>query len=594
MKNYKIQIITLVVAVLINYSCNDSFLDRVPLDEISSESFWNTENDLLVYNNRIYDLLTNDNNVPIAMGFDNGFDSHRFGIWHLSGFSDDTAPRHNRHTRFQEVRAGKHTVPTSPEWFGYSGWNFLRTINIGLDNYDRANISQSIIDKYAGEARLLRGWFYADKINKFGTITWADSEINIDDDEILYGPRDSRDFVMDKVMEDLNFAVDNLPSDWGDGNEPGRFNKWAALAVKSRVALFEGTWRKYHGLGDETKWLQASADAALELMQNGPYKIFDNNNPDNAYNYMHRQEDLSPIEEIIYYRRYEIGILQNNMQRYHRLYNGGATKSLVEDYLCTDGLPITLSPLYQGDEVYENIFVNRDPRLRQTVLHPEDQPIYNYGDHAFGVNSYPRVQGMPGETSYTGYHIIKTFYAPAAYAPFNTSMTPAITLRLSEALLNYTEAKAELGTLTQADLDMTINVLRDRVDMPHLTLGSIPMDPRYADEGISSLLVEIRRERRLELFMEGFRYDDLRRWKQGKKLENKDYGMRWDDANKSRIDPRGRVTVNTGLVDGIPYLEIYKGTDYENPVFDESKHYLWPLPLDELSLNPALEQNPGW
>jgi hypothetical protein len=120
------------------------------------------------------------------------------------------------------------------------------------------------------------------------------------------------------------------------------------------------------------------------------------------------------------------------------------------------------------------------------------------------------------------------------------------------------------------------------------------MDPRYANDGISALLVEIRRERRIELFMEGFRYDDLRRWKQGKKLEQKDYGMRWDAANRNRIDPDGQVTVGSSMVDGVEYLDVYLGTDYETPEFDEGKHYLWPIPLDAISQNPDLGQNPGW
>ena len=166
-------------------------------------------------------------------------------------------------------------------------------------------------------------------------------------------------------------------------------------------------------------------------------------------------------------------------------------------------------------------------------------------------------------------------------------------MRFAEALLNYAEAKATLGTLDQNDLDMSINLLRDRVGMPHLDMG-VAMDPRYAADGISAELVEIRRERRVELFMEGFRYDDLRRWKQGKKLEIKDYGMRWDAANQAAVDPDGIVTVGSGMVDGVEYLEIYKGTDYETPVFDESKHYLWPIPISALSQNPAIGQNPGW
>ncbi|MDH5602798.1 MAG: RagB/SusD family nutrient uptake outer membrane protein [Cyclobacteriaceae bacterium] len=306
--------------------------------------------------------------------------------------------------------------------------------------------------------------------------------------------------------------------------------------------------------------------------------------------------DLSGNPEVVYWRRYEQGILVNNVQSYHRSYNGGATKSLVEDYLCKDGLPITLSPLYKGDAVYTDIFVDRDPRLRQTVLHPDDQAIFNYGNHAFGARTYPRVQGVGGQTTYTGYHIIKGFLASASYAGYNSGTHPAITLRFAEALLNYAESKAELGggTISQADLDISINLLRDRVGMPHLS-ATPPMDPRYAGDGVSAVLVEIRRERRLELFMEGsFRYDDLRRWKQGKKLEMKDYGIRWDQSYKDLYDPTKKVTVKSSLVNGIEYLEPYKGTDYENPVFDEGKHYLWPLPISVISQNPKLGQNPGW
>ena len=196
---------------------------------------------------------------------------------------------------------------------------------------------------------------------------------------------------------------------------------------------------------------------------------------------------------------------------------------------------------------------------------------------------------------YTGYHVIKVYNVSSAHASYNSSVTPGLSMRYAEALLNYAEAKAELGngSISQADLDISINKLRDRDGMVHLT-NTPQMDPRYADLGISAALVEIRRERRVELFFEGFRYDDLRRWKQGKKLEKKDYGMRWDDANKNRVDPDGKATVQVGSVNGVSYLEPYKGTDFETPVFDESKHYYWPLPLNVLSQNPALEQNPGW
>lgn len=599
MKNYIIKVCMVVVATLLSFSCNDEFLDRQPLDEISNASFWNTENDLRVYNNSLYNMARNDNDVPIFMAFDDGFDSHRYGIWNYSGFSDNTAPRHSRHNEYQRKRAGKHTISNGAAWYGWrqGGWNFVRSINVGMDNYATAEISDEVRNRYIGEARLMRGWYYADMISKFGAAQWYESELNIDDEDILYGTRDDRQTVMAKVLEDLNFAVANIPDDWGDGNAPGRLNRWGALLVKSRVCLFEGTWRKYHGVGsDADMWLTEAKNAAKELMDNGPYSLF--KGPAGAeYNALHRiTDDLSGNSEVIYWRRYERGIFTNHTQSYHRSYNGGMTKSMVEDYLCTDGLPISLSPLYQGDAVYEDIFVDRDPRLRQTILHPADQAIFRYGNHDFDAYPYPRVQGMPGGLkTYTGYHIIKVWDLGAAYASYNSSQTPAITMRFAEALLNYAEATAELGggSISQGDLDISINLLRDRVGMQHLVFDP-PMDPRYAGDGISAVLSEIRRERRIELFMEGFRYDDLRRWKQGKKLEIKDYGMRWDQANRDRIDPDGDVTVGFSMVNGVEYLDIYQGTDYATPVFDESKHYLWPMPLSALSQNPNLEQTPGW
>lgn len=395
MKTY-IKIILTLVASMFSMSCNDDFLERKPLDRVSNETFWNTENDLKVYNNGFYNLARFEDNVSMLMGHDEGFDSQARGIWHLDGFSDNTGPRHARHDFFQRVRAGKHPVPENPDWFGYEGWNFLRAINFGLDNYPRVDVSEEIRNKYAGEARLLRGWFYADKVSKYGNVQWVDRALTIEDEDILYGERDDREFVMEKVLEDLTFATENIPKDWGDGNAPGRLNRWCALLVKSRVCLFEGTWRKYHGGSNPEMWLQEAADAALELMENGPYSLYSTGNPSTDYNAIHRMTDLTGIKEVLYWRRYQLGILTNHVQSYHKDYNGGATKSMVEAYLCTDGLPISLSPLYQGDEVYEDIWENRDPRLRQTILHPDDQAIYRYGNHDFGVARYPRIQGMTG------------------------------------------------------------------------------------------------------------------------------------------------------------------------------------------------------
>jgi hypothetical protein len=592
------------IMLLFIAGCNDEFLQRAPLDQVSSETFWNTEADLSLYNLSFYNTTIHDgnNNLADANGRFNpevsfmfihapGGASGWFSPWYMDGASDNMAPIAGTQTSFIDLRSGRTNVPTSPasQRFGYKAWSYIRAVNFGLANYHRANVSEEVRNKYIAEARLFRAWFYADKVQKFGDVPWVDEPLNIDSEE-LFAARTPREEVMAHVLEDLNFATEHLPDNWGDGNEPGRMNRWCALQVKARIALFEGTWRKYHGGTDPTMWIQVAADASKELIDNGPYSLYTTGNPLSDYNAFHRTVDISGNPEVMYYKKYVsgVGLHGNNMQGYiySAGYLGGATKDLVEDYLATDGLPITLSDLDQGDQTIEDVFENRDPRLRQTILYPGDY------DFLLGDNrAYPRVTGMTGGSiSTTGYHVIK-FYNPADFKNFSGE-TPAIILRFAEALLIYAEARAELGVITQNDLDISINKLRDRVGMPHLNLNP-PMDPRYADDGISALLVEIRRERRIELAVEGFRYDDLRRWKQGKKLEEKALGLRWDAAAQARY-AGANVKTSPDPVTGIQYIDPYKGTDWGSPVFDESKHYLWPIPLNILAENPNIDQNPNW
>ncbi|WP_083692292.1 RagB/SusD family nutrient uptake outer membrane protein [Seonamhaeicola sp. S2-3] len=592
MENKNNIIAVLLILTLTLFNCNDEFLERYPLDELSNETFWKTENDLAVYNNSIYDLTKDDRNSTVLFGHATKFPSVSTSYQYVDCFTDNIAPANarGRLNRYKDVRAGIH-IPEGVQTYGYKGWDLLRAINVGLDNMATSPVEQEVKDKYIAEARMFRAWFYYDKVSKFGDVQWVDHEVKTNEDDILYGTRDSREFVMEKVLEDINFAVDNLPTSWGDGAAPGRLDHWDALALKSRLCLFEGTWRKYHGGTDANMWLQEAASASKNLIENGGYSLYTSNNPLMDYNASHRQlNDLSGNPEIIHWVKYEAGVRTNNVVQYYLYYSGGMTKDAIDDYLCDDGLPLALSNRDLENTQIEDVFVNRDPRLRQTVLHPQDRDVYEY-DQGNQV-SFPRLIGMSGfeEGSTTGYHIIKFYNAIDHALGYNNHETPAIVFRLGEIYLNYAEAMAELGTITQADLDLTINKLRDRVNMPHLTLNP-PMDPKYAADGVSSLIVEIRRERRIELFSEGFRYDDLRRWKQGKKLEKKSYGMLWDNAAIARFPG---ANVQTEMINGKPYIDVYKGTPWANPVFDESKHYLWPIPLSALGQNPELGQNPGW
>lgn len=598
------RIVSLMVLFVFLVGCNDDFLQLEPLDQISSETFWRTEDDLSLYNLSLYNTTIHDGNnnlgddngrfnpeVSFLFTHASGGASGWFSPWYMDGASDNMAPTAGTQTNYIELRSGRGRIPESPasQRFGYKGWSYLRAVNFGLANYDRAAVTEVVRDKYIAEARLFRAWFYADKVGKFGDVPWVNTPLNIDSKELTAG-RTPREEVMDSVLADLAFATTHLPDNWGDGNAPGRLNRWCALLVKARIALFEGTWRKYRGSADADKWLQVAADATYDLISNGPYHLYSTGDPQHDYSHSFRIIDLTGNPEVMYYKKYVAGVGKNNPNMmgyfYTSGYHGGATKSLVEDYLCNDGLPITLSANYAGDNTIESVFINRDPRLRQTILYPGDDNFY-LGDN----RAYPRVTGMSGGSiSSTGYHVIK-YYDPDDFNGFN-GQTPCIVLRFAEALLIYAEAKATLGTITQQDLEISINKLRDRVGMPHLDLNP-PMDPRYAGTGISSLLAEIRRERRIELAVEGFRYDDLRRWKQGSKLTVASLGLRWDAAAKARyVGAKVKASPDPGT--GVEYIDPYKGTDWGSPVFDEDKDYLWPIPISIRAENPAIKQNPGW
>jgi len=590
--------------------CNDEFLERYPQDEITSETYWNSEDDLKTYNNSIYDLSARyGGDQTINIGHGNGaWDSHNKSVWFLDVFSDNFATREPRMNSYNRVRTGQHQVSDGSRQYGYAGWDLVREINFGLNNYNRADIAQATINKYAGEARFFRAWFYADKVQKFGDVPWVGEVLNIDSDK-LYAKRMPREQAMDSVLADINFAVDHLPEQWsGAPNDgTGRFNKWHALLIKSRICLFEGTWRKYHGGSNPAMWLQEAADAAKEVIDNSPYEIYSTGDPENDYNAFHRVLDLSGNPEVMYWRDYQAGVRANEIQGYYN-YVGGVTKSMVDQYLCTNGEPPVTSeginPEYEGDGSIEDVFANRDPRMRQTILHPEDPVKYDYYA-AGGSRSYPRLPGMEGgRIQQTGYHPIKFFNRDDTGGSYGDGESAAIIMRYAEALLNYAEAKAELdvlgeGSISQNDLDISINRLRDRVDMPHLVLGDVPDDPR---SDLPPLIKEIRRERRVELFGEGFRYKDLLRWKQGKKLEElAGLGMRWDDDAKERYPAAAEEDFLKSSVVEDPitgqqkeYVDVYKGTGWEDVQFDESKHYLWPLPLSSLSQNENLEQNPNW
>src|SRR5690606_28696120 len=306
-------------------SCNENDLDKYPLNQISNETFWNTENDLKIYNNTFYDYAKNST-MRLLQGNLGGVGIE--GQYGLDGMTDNVLRDLSYAQYLPKIRAGQITPDDNPAPFGWnnSTFAFIRAINIGLANYDAADITQSTIDKYKAEARLFRAWVVADKVSLYGDFPWVEKELNIDSPE-LYSERTPRRTVMEKGFEDLDFACNNLPDDWGDGKAPGRLNRWAALLIKSRICLFEGTWRKYHGGNEPEFWLQEAAKASLELIESGPYELYSTGNPEHDYNSIFQMSDLTGVQEVLWWRRYEPGVIVNSWQWYLRLIH--PTKSMV-------------------------------------------------------------------------------------------------------------------------------------------------------------------------------------------------------------------------------------------------------------------------
>lgn len=543
-------IIAYAAVALLATGCNDGFLDRHP-QAINDPTFWNTTNDLRTYANQFYNY------------FGSGLNSMD------DGESDNQVPN-SRPSYFWN----EQTTPVSGGMWSKDDWAPIRKTNYFLTHYHKVTTgTEAEINQYVAEVRFFRALQYGAKIRQFGDIPWIDTELGTGDTEILYGPKMKREQIMDKINEDFDFAIQWLP----DNPVKGRIGKDVARQLKARTCLHEATYYKYHTeLGLQSKvnpLLEQAVKAAGDIMATGKYEIYNTGKPDADFYQMFLIEDKSTVKEVILPVEYKDGLKTHGISRTLYESNTGFSKDFVKSFLCTNGKPIALSPdLYKGDKTIIDEFTNRDPRLKQTILTP-DRPR-QIADN--GEIIYIKEDNLISKNCYTGYNIIK-FFSPTAKAfePSNSTYG-GIIYRYAETLLIYAEAKAELGTIAQADLDKTINVLRDRVGMPHLTLVVGFIDPNWPNWGydLSPLLQEIRRERRVELGGEGFRFDDLCRWKAGKICDNiETYLGKWD-ATKGE------------------YAVVYPGFDSRK--WDD-KLYLRPIPIDELKMNEhLLPQNPGW
>ena len=588
MKRY---IIFAALATLGLSSC-DSALERTPQSQLSPENYFRTETDLQLFSNTYYFNLLDDNMF-----------AHQ---------SDEITQL----VMSNEMRGGStRTVPKSG---GGWSWGNLRKMNTMLE-YIHSCSDEAAVKKYTGVCQFFRAFFYFEKVKRFGDVPWVDVQLG-SSDAALYNPRDSREFIMTKMIEDIDGAIENLPSDVS----VYRVNKWTALALKSSFCLFEGTFRKYHNLTleghDYQYYLNLAAESAKQIIDGGKYKLYNTGKPAQDYQTLFTQEDADKGEFILAIK-FDFGLeIFNNSTAFSIIQaqgRPGMTKKIVDSYLMADGTRFTDQAGWQTKQFVEEV-TGRDPRLAQTIR--------TAGYHRIGQTE---ILAPDFSATVTGFQPVKFVMDPTAgnngVDRPDRSINDLPVYRYAEVLLNYAEAKAELGTLTQDDLDISINKIRKRAGMPDLNMAAANANPDWyleskeygyvnVDKGANKgVILEIRRERTIELAQEGYtRWYDLMRWKEGNCVDQDLHGMYfpgpgsydltgdgkpdvvlYTDAKPSGSVPAYKIGTDIYLSDGESgYVNPHEKT--QRSKFNEERDYLYPIPINERSLNNNLAQNPGW
>ena len=568
------KIIFSTIAILfIATSCED-YLERLPLDQIATDDYWTITNDLMLYTNQFYPSFSDGS-------------SWSGGIYWLDQNSDDIA-----HQNYNRHLAGLTTVPSS----GGLSYTNIRRVNFFFENYEKCQDPFDEYKHYVGEAYFFRAFYYFSLLRTYGAVPWIDKTLLPDSPE-LYSAKTPRNTLVNNMVADLDKAIEYMVS--GPNVNGNRLNREIAMLFKARVCLYEGTWEKYHagtvfGVsgGDPNSFLTLAATTAEQLIDSGVYQLFSTGDPYWDYWHLFNPLDYSGFDEIMLWKKYDLGLnFVHNHQRYlprigHRL---GHTKTAIEDYLCSDGLPIALSPLYLGDTTLVVTTTNRDPRLKQTIYTP------GWPREIQGTDTVWVFERSDLYVSYyqctTGYQANKGAVTDAnQWYAGNVGTNPSPIFRYGEALLIFAEAKAELTTLTQEDVDKSINLLRDRVNMPHLVLADIQTDPNWLFPSLSPIINEVRRERHIELNAEGFRKDDIYRWRAHHMLVGVNpRGCYFDQAMYPELTPGVNVDVDD---DG--YVVLYRDQLPNGYGFDPERDYLMPFSVEQLTLNENLVQNPGW
>ncbi len=528
-------------------------IDRLPESEFTDADFWNTETDLINAANRLYQQLDAD--------------------W-IDNRADDAV---NQNVNL--ISTGNRPVPaTSGDW--NDRYDEIFTANNILEKGKKASVTETIRNRYFAEAKFFRAYAYFKLVKIYGDVPLVLKTLDINSPELYMG-RTPKKEVIDTIYADLDFAAQWLPKRTDlPAAQYGRVTKSAALALKARIALYEGTRAKFHN-DQASNWqnhLTIALAAAQAVMAEG-HVLFA------SYSNLFLAAGEGPTNtENIFVKIFGVSntniILAHNNSR--DLENGrmAPTRNLLRQYLYSDGLPAwkqdnspstTVSPSFvaEGSETsYNTILDNRDPRMGMTY--------YRAGDVAYQGPWVPKTS----LGSRTAYAPKKGFSIPDQV--LNGGTVDRILIRYAEVLLIFAEAKYELnGSISDADLNLSINLLRTRVGMgPKLTNAFVTANNLDMRE-------EIRRERTVELALEGFRYDDLIRWKMAEVLLPQELlgakfiAAEWVGTQASTLN----LNANQILI-----VELDA-----NRNFRPDRDYLYPIPVNEIALSGGnVVQNPNW
>ncbi len=566
-------------------------LEELPKDTATSDEVFGTESGLEAYTNSFYGIFPDQD------------EAHKQDV--MCDYSVVSSV-----TDF--MRKSSYTADESEGW----DWEDLRNINYFIQNCTNENVDEDTRNNYLGLAHFFRAYFYFQKVVRFGDVPWINKAMEPDDPD-LYAARDSRTLVMDSVLADLDFAVKNITQ---EDDTRSLVTKYVALGFKSRICLFEGTFRKYHtelGLTSTAgTWLTEAADAAKEVMDDSGFSI--NTSGNQPYRDLFISE--SPVSSEVMLADVcdpDLGVT-NDANWWWTSSTYGSRVSLcrtfVNTYLKTDGTDFTSTSGYESMTFMDEV-KNRDKRLQQTI---------RLGDYT-RINSGVTVAAPPVFSyTYTGYQPIKYVLDDMYYDADDNNYNSIPLMRYAEILLNYAEAKAELGTLTDAEWAETIGVLRSRAGITSgldakPTIADTYLQTNYFPDITDPVILEVRRERAIELVFEGFRFRDLLRWKRGELMEmewNGFYVPKLDVAMDLNEDGTDDVvfTQNASLsmdnvevvnvaptVSGVTNSRGLKNGTYgeltwldNDPRYWEDKKYYYPIPSSAIVENPNLTQNEGW